>query len=77
MVRSQQERTTEEVHSCLHHGQQLFAREIVSFSSRVFLTEVCHHPVLVTLLMGQYSARGKLRRIHVQDESTLVNGQDQ
>ena len=56
--------------------RQLYAGgAIVSFSSRMFLTEVCHHPPLAILLLGQYSARGQVRRIHVQDESTLVNGQ--
>ena len=80
MVRPQREWTTEEEHSeypeCLHHSQQLFAGgAIVSFSSRVSLTGVCYYSLLATLLLGQYSARGQVRCIHVQDESTLVNGQ--
>ena len=63
MVRSQQERTTEEVHlkflECFHHGQQLFAGgAILSFISRVFLTEVRYHTLLATLLLEQYSAQG-------------------
>ena len=80
MVRSQQERTTEVVHSefpeHLNHGQQLLAGgAIVSISFRVFLTEVCHNPLLAPLLFRQYSARGQVLRIHVQDESTVVDGQ--
>ena len=75
VVRSQQERTTEEVHSEFpeypHHIQQLFVGDaLIWFSSKVFLTEECHHP-----LLGLYSARDKVRRIHVQDESTCISGQ--
>ena len=64
MVSFQQERKTEELHSkfpqCFHHSQQLFAGgTIVSLSFRMLLTEVSYHPLLATLLLGEYSPEAK------------------